>query len=142
MSWLGLLVLAVGLYLAFKLVGVVLKLLVFVVALVLGYALIAPQMGWPGPMEIAYVMGPDVQGLGPDGFVLPDAAAMRDRVVQDVTGAVSERVVQNVGDAVAERFGSSNDAAAHAAEALPCPEPEPRESEAVDSARAAADPCG
>lgn len=110
MTWIGLLAIAVGLYLAFRLVGIVLKLAVCALALVLGYALLASHMGWPGPLEIAYVLGPDVDGLGPDGVSLPDPGPIRDRLVHDVADAIVERVVP------------AAEAPPPAAEAAPCPE--------------------
>jgi len=93
MSWIGLLLLLVALYLGFKLVGVVLKLALFVVALVIGYALLAPHMEWPSPSEIVWVLGPDTDVLGPDGVRLPDTSDVRERVVQGVSNAIAERVV-------------------------------------------------
>ena len=93
MSWIGLLLLLVALYLGFRLVGVVLKLALFVVALVIGYALLAPHMEWPSPGEIVWVLGPDTDVLGPEGVRLPEASQVRQRVVEGVAGAIAERVV-------------------------------------------------
>ena len=81
MSWIGIVLLVLALYLGFKLVGVVLKLVLFVVAIVIGYALLAPHLDWPSPTEIVWVLGPDTDALGPDGLRVPDTAGMRQRVV-------------------------------------------------------------
>lgn len=93
MSWIGIILLVLALYLGFKLVGVVLKLALFVVAIVIGYALLAPHLDWPSPTEIVWVLGPDTDALGPDGLRMPDTADVRQRVVDGVAGAIAERVV-------------------------------------------------
>ncbi|QCO67504.1 hypothetical protein E5843_06450 [Luteimonas yindakuii] len=96
MSWIGIVVLVLALYLGFKLVGVVLKLVLFVVALVIGYALLAPHLDWPSPTEVVWVLGPDTDALGPDGLRVLDASDMRQRVVHGVSNAIAERVVPAV----------------------------------------------
>lgn len=93
MSWIGIILLVLALYLGFKLVGVVLKLALFVVAIVIAYALVAPHLDWPSPAEIVWVLGPDTDALGPDGLRVPDTAHMRQRVVEGVADAIAERVV-------------------------------------------------
>ena len=62
MTWLGIVVVIIGLYLAFKLVGVVLKLAMWVLVLVAAYWLLAPYLGWPPLDEVIYVLGPDLSG--------------------------------------------------------------------------------
>lgn len=120
MTWLGLLVMALCLYLAFRLLGALLKLLMLALALVIGYALIAPHMGWPGPWEIAYVMGPDVQVLGPEGVVLPETGPLRDRLVGEVAGAIAERVIP------------ASEGAAAVGDAEPCQSAQPEGEQAHD----------
>lgn len=59
MSWLGIVVIILGLYLAFKLVGVVLKLAMWALVVVGAYWFLAPLLGWPELAELVYVLGPD-----------------------------------------------------------------------------------
>ncbi|KLI98176.1 hypothetical protein [Luteimonas sp. FCS-9] len=66
MSWLGFVLVIVGIWLAFKVAGVVLRLLVTVLILVAAYWWLAPYMGWPPLGEVWHVLGPDVR--------LPDVA--------------------------------------------------------------------
>ena len=47
MSWLGLLVVIVGVYLAFKLAGAALQTVLWLVILVAGYVFVAPMLDWP-----------------------------------------------------------------------------------------------
>ncbi len=49
MSWLAIAVLAVGIYLAFKLAGVAFKLLMWGLVLLAAYWLLAPLLGMPRP---------------------------------------------------------------------------------------------
>ncbi|HVI25159.1 MAG TPA: hypothetical protein VM576_03045 [Xanthomonadaceae bacterium] len=48
MSWIGLAVVLLALYLAFKVAGVLLRLLLWAVVLIGGYWLLAPLLGLPG----------------------------------------------------------------------------------------------
>lgn len=50
MSWLGLVVVVVGVYLAFKVAGAALQLALWLVILVAAYWFAAPILGWP-PLE-------------------------------------------------------------------------------------------
>lgn len=56
MSWLGLVVLILCLYLAFKVAGVVLKLVLWLLIVVAAYWFVAPFFGWPPPMEVVRVL--------------------------------------------------------------------------------------
>lgn len=58
MTWLGLVALIVGLYLAFKAVGVVLRIALWLVVGVAGYWFLAPFFGWPPIAEVVSVLGP------------------------------------------------------------------------------------
>lgn len=58
MSWLGLLAVVIGLYLAFKVAGFVLKLALWVLIVVAGYWFLAPFFGWPPLAEVVHVLGP------------------------------------------------------------------------------------
>jgi len=90
MSWLGLVLLVLGAYLAYRLVGVLLKLLMFVLALVGAYWFLAPQMEWPTVSELVYVLGPDFGGRRIEEVVQPRAIA----------GEVTDRVVDGVIDRI------------------------------------------
>ena len=105
MSWLGLVLLVVGAWLAFKLVGALLKLLMFVLALVGAYWFLAPYLGWPTVSELFYVLGPDLGGRRIEQVLQPSSIA----------GEVTDRVV----DGVVERILSPSP------EPLPEPLPEP-----------------
>ena len=58
MSWLGIVVIIVGLYLAFKVVGMALKVALWIVLVIAAYWLLAPFFGWPPPLEVVHVLGP------------------------------------------------------------------------------------
>lgn len=90
MSWLGLVLLVLGAYLAYRLVGVLLKLLMFVLALVGAYWFLAPHMDWPTVSELVYVLGPDFGGRRIEEVVQPRAIA----------GEVTDRVVDGVIDRI------------------------------------------
>jgi hypothetical protein len=90
MSWLGLLVLALALYLAFKVASALLKLVLFVVALAVGYWFAAPALGLPSVSELFYVLGPDFGGRRIEDMARPSAIA--DRVAREVADGVVERV--------------------------------------------------
>ena len=94
MSWLGILLLVVGLYLAFKLAGALLKIVMLVLALAGAYWFIAPHMGWPTVSELVYVLGPDLDGHRiedlADPALLTEAAT--DRLVDGVVDNMAERV--------------------------------------------------
>jgi len=58
MSWLGFVLLILGIYLAFKVAGVVVQLLVWLLILVAGYWFLGPYLGWPSIPEVIHVLGP------------------------------------------------------------------------------------
>ncbi|NLA69234.1 MAG: hypothetical protein GX856_13525 [Gammaproteobacteria bacterium] len=58
MSWLGLVAIIIGLYLAFKVAGVVLRLALWLLIVVAGYWWLAPFLGWPPLEEVIHVLGP------------------------------------------------------------------------------------
>ena len=58
MSWIGLVLVILGLYLAFKVAGFVLKLALWLLIVVAGYWFIAPFFGWPPPLEVLDVLLP------------------------------------------------------------------------------------
>ncbi len=58
MSWLGLVAVIVGLYLAFKVVGVVLRIALWVLVVVAAYWFLAPFLHWPPLAEVVHVLGP------------------------------------------------------------------------------------
>lgn len=57
MSWLGLVAIIIGLYLAFKVAGVMLKLALWLLIVVAGYWLLAPLFDWPPLAEVIQVLG-------------------------------------------------------------------------------------
>ncbi|TDK28357.1 hypothetical protein E2F46_00200 [Luteimonas aestuarii] len=91
MSWLGLVMLVVGAYLAFKLVGALLKLLMFVLALVGAYWFLAPHLGWPTVSDLFYVLGPDFGGKRIEE--LADPAELARHAKQKVVDGVVDGVV-------------------------------------------------
>ncbi|MCA0394460.1 MAG: hypothetical protein LCH70_10165 [Proteobacteria bacterium] len=94
MSWLGLVLLVLGAYLAFKLVGALLKALMFVVALVGAYWFLAPHLGWPTVSELFYVLGPDFGGRRIEELADP----------AELTRQAKQRVVDGVVDGVVDQF--------------------------------------
>jgi|GEM_PF-434391 uncharacterized protein (DUF58 family) len=90
MSWLGLALLLVGAFLAYKLVGVLLKLLMFALALVGAYWFMAPSMGWPSVSDLFYVLGPDFGGRRIEEVLQPSGIA------SEVTGRVVDGVVERI----------------------------------------------
>ena len=91
MSWLGLVLLVLGAYLAFKLVGALLKILMFVLALVGAYWFLAPHLGWPTISELFYVLGPDFGGRRIEE--LADPAELARHATQRMVDSVVEGVV-------------------------------------------------
>ena len=90
MSWLGLGLLLVGAFLAYKLVGALLKLLMFALALVGAYWFMAPYMGWPSVSDLFYVLGPDFGGRRIEEVLQPSGIA------SEVTGRVVDGVVERI----------------------------------------------
>ncbi len=60
MSWLGFVLVIVGVYVAYKVAGLVVRLLATVLILVAAYWWLAPMLGWPTIGELFYVFGPDI----------------------------------------------------------------------------------
>ena len=58
MSWLGIVVMIIGLYLAFKVVSVVLKIALWLLVIAAGYWFLAPFFDWPPLAEVIHVIGP------------------------------------------------------------------------------------
>lgn len=58
MSWLGFVAIIIGLYLAFKVAGLVLKIALWLLIVVAAYWWLAPFLGWPPLEEVVYVLGP------------------------------------------------------------------------------------
>lgn len=58
MSWIGLVLVILGLYLAFKVAGLVLKLALWVMIVFAAWWFVAPLFGWPPPLEVVGVLLP------------------------------------------------------------------------------------
>ncbi|MGJ4804215.1 hypothetical protein [Luteimonas sp. SDU82] len=112
MSWIGLVLLLVGAYLAYKLVGALLKLLMFVLALVGAYWFLAPHMGWPSVSELFYVLGPDFGGRRIEEVLQPG------EIAGEVTGRVVDGVVERI-------LAPSPEPPPEPANVQPLPEPAP-----------------
>lgn len=120
MSWLGLGLLILGAYLAYRLVGALLKLVMFVLALAGAYWFLAPYLGWPTVSELFYVLGPDFGGRRIEEVARPATLA----------GEVADRVVDGVIDGVIERILPSQPVPE--VDPLPEPVPAPGELRATD----------
>lgn len=112
MSWLGLVVLVIALYLAFKVASALLKVVLFVVMLVAAYWFIAPRLGWPSVSDLVYVLGPDLGGHRIEDLADPKRAATAagDYVVDKARDELEERVLQGtqqVGDGAAVQSGGN-----------------------------------
>jgi hypothetical protein len=116
MSWFGLLLLVIGAYLAFKLVGALLKVLMFVLALVGAYWFLAPMLGWPTVSELFYVLGPDFGGRRIEELADPAELARQ----------AKQRVVDGVVEGVAGQFGVETPAPL---DETPQPLPEPEQAD-------------
>jgi hypothetical protein len=129
MSWFGLLLLVVGAYLAFKLVGALLKVLMFVLALVGAYWFLAPMLGWPTVSELFYVLGPDFGGRRIEELADPSELARQ----------AKQRVVDGVVEGVAGQFGVEAPAPLEEAP-QPIPEADPANVDAPTADRAGLHP--
>src|SRR5690554_2676284 len=85
-NWIALVLVVLGLYLAFKLIGAALKLLMWVVMLAGAYWFVAPMLGWPTLSDVVYVFGPDFEGQRIEEVFTPE------RIVE----GLGERVVDGV----------------------------------------------
>ena len=86
MSWLGLVLVVLGAYLAYKVAGVLLKILMFVLLLVGAYWFAAPYLGLPTVSDLVYVLGPDFEGRRIEEVARPSAIA--GEVADDVERSV------------------------------------------------------
>jgi len=86
LNWIALVLVVLGLYLAFKLIGAALKLLMWLVVLAGAYWLVAPMAGWPGLSDVVYVFGPDFDGQRIEEVFTPERIAdgLGERVVDGV----------------------------------------------------------
>lgn len=126
LNWIGLVLVALGLYLAFKLIGAALRLVMWLVVLVGAYWFTAPLLGWPTLSDLVYVFGPELGGQRIEEVFTPARMA-------DVLG---ERMVDGVVDGVMERLQGQDPAAAETSLPQPLPEPlpEPLPGEAAEDA--------
>lgn len=123
MSWFGLVVLVLALYLAFKVASALLKLVLFVVMLVAAYWFAAPMLGLPSVSDLFYVLGPDFGGKRIEELAQPSAIA--DHVTRQVAHGVVEQVttmLPGAPDSTAPQAGTPPGAVA---EPPPEPLPEP-----------------
>ena len=111
MSWIGLVLIVLGAYLVFKVAGALLKMLMFVLALVGAYWFAAPYLGLPSVSDLVYVFGPDFEGRRIEDVARPS----------NIAGEVSDRVVDGVIERVGLPLPAPNDAQA----VEPLPEPVP-----------------
>jgi len=91
MSWLGLVLVVLGAYLAYKVAGALLKILMFVLLLVGAYWFAAPYLGLPTVSDLVYVLGPDFGGRRIEEVARPS----------NIAGEAADRVVDGVLDRVA-----------------------------------------
>ncbi len=89
-NWIGLLLVVLGAYLAFKLLGAALRLLMWLVVLVGAYWFLAPTLGWPTVSDLVYVFGPDLGGRRIEEVLSP--AAVADGIGEGVVGEVVEKL--------------------------------------------------
>ncbi|HIY70760.1 MAG TPA: hypothetical protein H9827_04780 [Candidatus Luteimonas excrementigallinarum] len=129
-NWIGLVLVALGLYLAFKLIGAALRLLMWALVLVGAYWFTAPLLGWPTVSDLVYVFGPDLGGQRIEEVLTPSrmADALGERVVDGMVDGVME--------GVRERLQAGDPAPADGGLPQPLPEPlpEPLPAEAAGDA--------
>ncbi|WP_298578037.1 hypothetical protein [uncultured Luteimonas sp.] len=127
MSWLGLVLLLLCAWLAYKLVGALLKLLMFALALVGAYWFLAPYLGWPSVSELFYVLGPDFGGRRIEEVLQP----------AHIAGEVGDRVVDGVIDRILPASAPPAPESVPLPGVDPLPEPAPAAAPAVGDAPAA-----
>ncbi|MBP6216047.1 MAG: hypothetical protein KA391_01485 [Luteimonas sp.] len=110
MSWIGLVLIVLGAYLAYKVAGALLKLLMFLLVVVGVYWFAAPYFGLPSVSDLVYVFGPDFGGQRIEEVARPS----------NIAGKAADRVVEGVIDRVA--LPLPEPAAADAVEPLPEPQ--------------------
>lgn len=143
MSWLGLLVLPLALYLAFKVAGVALKLLMGALVLVAGYWFAAPLLGWPSVSDLVYVLGPDLGGRRMEEFADPGVLARSagDYVVERAGDEVMQRVAPDAApDATPDATRAPSPDAGGQARPEPLPEPLPARADDAGAAGARGQP--
>lgn len=126
MTWVGLVVLALALYLAFKVASALLKIVLFVLALAVGYWFVAPALGLPSVSDLFYVLGPDFGGRRIEDVARPSVIA--DQVAREVADGVAERVVAALpggGEAPEAQAEPAQAAAGEEGERRPEPLPAP-----------------
>ena len=91
MNWLALVLVVLGAYLAYKVAGALLKILMFVLVLVGVYWFAGPYFGLPSVSDLVYVLGPDFEGRRIEEVARPSniAAEAADRVVDGVLDRVA-----------------------------------------------------
>lgn len=89
-NWIGLVLVVLGLYLAFKLIGALFKLLMWLVVLLGAYWFLAPVLGWPTLSDLVYVFGPDFEGQRIEEVFTPE------RISDGIGGRVVDGVVERV----------------------------------------------
>jgi|SRR5690606_10509243 len=89
-NWVGLLLVILGAYLAFKLLGAALRLLMWLVVLVGAYWFLAPMLGWPTVSDLVYVFGPDLDGRRIEEVLSP--AGVADGIGERVVDGVVEKL--------------------------------------------------
>lgn len=58
MSWIGLVLVVLGLYVIARVVSALMKLAMWLLVVIGIYWFVAPLFGWPDPLEIYHVLGP------------------------------------------------------------------------------------
>ena len=89
-NWIGLLLVVLGAYLAFKLLGAALRLLMWLVVLAGAYWFLAPMLGWPTVSDLVYVFGPDLGGRRIEEVLSP--AGVADGIGGRVVDGVAEKL--------------------------------------------------
>ncbi len=87
-NWIGLLLVVLGAWLAFKLLGAALRLMMWLVVLVGAYWFLAPMLGWPTVPDLVYVFGPDLDGRRIEEVLAPGQVA--DGIGRGVADGVME----------------------------------------------------
>lgn len=145
MSWLAILVAIVAIVVAFKVIGLLLRLALWGVALLALYWFAAPHLGWPTLAEVSDSNGrvlTEAVGERSAEFAGEVADATADRVVDGIAGQVRERLPGARDDAAAEADAAAataagatpSGAAASGDDADPTPRPLPEPAPAQDDA--------
>ena len=89
-NWIGLVLVVLGAYLAFVVLGAALRLLLWLVVLLGAYWFLAPMLGWPTLSDLVYVFGPDFGGRRIEEVLTP--AGVADGIGERVVDGVVERL--------------------------------------------------